>query len=190
MAFCKACGADVGGAAFCPKCGANQGAVQAAPAAAGSSESPTAGMEENVAGLLCYLPFVGWIIWIIFLLIDKRSFREVSCGPGIAFNICIRSVCWICVFDCRISYFSRWHNGDPYAAFPDRLLMRFSRRSSAFYVFWRWVFLMYKAYQHEKFKLPIIGNIVEKMVGQEFGASFSREPLRETGRLFFLGFLS
>jgi uncharacterized membrane protein len=28
-----------------------------------------------------------------------------------------------------------------------------------------WVFCMYKAYQHEKFKLPIIGNIVEKMIG-------------------------
>jgi uncharacterized membrane protein len=25
---------------------------------------------------------------------------------------------------------------------------------------------MYKAYNHEKFKLPIIGNMVEKMVGQ------------------------
>ena len=27
-----------------------------------------------------------------------------------------------------------------------------------------WVYCMYKAYQHEHFKLPIIGNIVEGMV--------------------------
>jgi uncharacterized membrane protein len=33
-------------------------------------------------------------------------------------------------------------------------------------VFAVWIFLMYKAYSHEKFKLPIIGNIVEKMVNK------------------------
>ncbi|HYK39692.1 MAG TPA: hypothetical protein VEU98_06680, partial [Candidatus Eremiobacteraceae bacterium] len=71
MAFCRACGTEVGGAAFCPKCGANQGAV-ATPSAPGSSDYPTAGIEENIAGLLCYLPFVGWVISIIFLLVDKR----------------------------------------------------------------------------------------------------------------------
>ena len=27
-----------------------------------------------------------------------------------------------------------------------------------------WVFVMYKAYQHEKYKLPIIGDLVEGMV--------------------------
>ncbi len=27
-----------------------------------------------------------------------------------------------------------------------------------------WIFVMYKAYQHEKFKLPIIGDLVEGMV--------------------------
>ena len=33
-------------------------------------------------------------------------------------------------------------------------------------VFAVWIFLMYKAYSHEKFKLPIIGDIVEKMVNK------------------------
>jgi uncharacterized membrane protein len=32
-------------------------------------------------------------------------------------------------------------------------------------VFVLWIFMMYKAYQHEKFKLPIIGDIAEKMAG-------------------------
>jgi uncharacterized membrane protein len=27
-----------------------------------------------------------------------------------------------------------------------------------------WIFVMYKAYSHEKYKLPIIGNLVEGMV--------------------------
>jgi len=29
-----------------------------------------------------------------------------------------------------------------------------------------WIFCMYKAFQHEKFKLPVIGDMVEKMIGQ------------------------
>src|SRR5271168_2030024 len=67
MAFCGACGAEVSGAAFCPKCGAAQGA--AAPAVA-SNAAPTEGLEENIAGLLCYA--FGWVSGLIFLLIDKR----------------------------------------------------------------------------------------------------------------------
>ena len=55
MAFCKACGQEIGAATFCPKCGASQGTA-AAPAAvpAAPAASPTEGLQENVAGLLCY----------------------------------------------------------------------------------------------------------------------------------------
>ena len=28
-----------------------------------------------------------------------------------------------------------------------------------------WIFLMYKAYNHEKFKLPVIGDLAEKQAG-------------------------
>src|ERR1017187_8106027 len=67
MAFCKSCGQEIGSANFCSKCGANQGA---ATPAGGSSASPTEGLAENVAGLLCYV--LGWLTGIIFFLIDKR----------------------------------------------------------------------------------------------------------------------
>jgi hypothetical protein len=69
MAFCKACGQEIGAATFCPKCGASQ---SAAVATSGLPAAPTEGIAENVAGLLCYL--VGWVTGIIFLLIDKRPF--------------------------------------------------------------------------------------------------------------------
>jgi uncharacterized membrane protein len=161
MAFCKACGADVGGAAFCPKCGANQGAVQAAPAAAGSSESPTAGLEENVAGLLCYLPFVGWIISIIFLLIDKRSFVKFHAGQCLALHLAW-FVCWFAF------WFVTLIVGFITAAllhFPIGFLMIFLSPVIVILFILAMIFCMYKAYQHEKFKLPIIGDMVEKMLG-------------------------
>src|SRR6202040_4420437 len=79
MAFCKACGTELGGAAFCPKCGASQtaSAVPMATAPGVSSE----GLAENVAGLLCYV--LGWLTGIIFILIDKRPFVRFHAAQSI-----------------------------------------------------------------------------------------------------------
>ena len=79
MAFCKACGQEIGTATFCPKCGANQSAA-AVPVAAPVA-SPTEGLQENVAGLLCYV--LGWVTGIIFLLIDKRPFVRFHAAQSI-----------------------------------------------------------------------------------------------------------
>src|SRR5262245_17948216 len=158
MAFCKACGQDIGDAAFCPKCGASQGT--AAPAAVGSSESPTAGIEENVAGLLCYL--FGWVSGLIFLLIDKRPFVRFHGAQAIAFNICLIPV-WIVYLIVNFIFIAIT------AAIHVPLLGLLTWvliPVIGIVIFATWVFLMYKAYEHEKFKLPIIGNIVEKMVNQ------------------------
>jgi len=158
MAFCKACGQDIGGAAFCPKCGANQGAVAPA-AAAGSSDSPTAGMEENIAGLLCYL--FGWISGLIFLLIDKRPFVKFHGAQAIALNIAF-FVVWIGFWIVTLvlgMITALMH-------FPIGFLMVFLFPVIVIGFIAIAIFCMYKAYQHEKFKVPIIGNIVEKMIGQ------------------------
>ncbi|HLK03570.1 MAG TPA: DUF4870 domain-containing protein [Candidatus Acidoferrum sp.] len=158
MAFCKACGQDIGGAAFCPKCGASQGAA-AAPAAAASSDSPTAGMEENVAGLLCYL--FGWISGLIFLLIDKRSFVRFHGAQAIALNIAF-VVVWIgfWIVTMILGFITALMH------FPIGFLMVFLLPVIVIGFIAVAIFCMYKAYQHEKFKLPIIGNMVEKMIGQ------------------------
>lgn len=64
MVYCPNCGAPVEGR-FCAKCGAAVG-----PAPAGGTVPPanvqSIGMDENIAGALCYIPIVG----LIFLLID------------------------------------------------------------------------------------------------------------------------
>jgi len=160
MAFCKTCGTELGGAAFCPKCGAGQGAAAAAPASVASSDSPTAGMDENVAGLLCYL--FGWISGLIFLLIDKRPFVKFHGAQAIAFNIALFPL-WIIYLIINFMFMAIT------AAIHVPLLGLLTWvliPVIGIVIFGTWVFLMYKAYQHEKFKLPIVGNIVEKMVGQ------------------------
>ena len=166
MAFCGSCGADAGGASFCPKCGAALGAV-AAPAGGGSAaatapvaDSPTAGMDENVAGLLCYIFW--WVSGLIFLLIDKRPFVKFHAAQDIAFNIAMAIIAfafWIVAFVITAITTAIFH-------FPIGFLTFLLWPVIGIAFFATWIFLMYKAYNHEKFKLPIIGDMVEKMVGQ------------------------
>ncbi|HUL14998.1 MAG TPA: DUF4870 domain-containing protein [Terriglobales bacterium] len=159
MAFCKACGQELGGAAFCPKCGAAQGA--AAPAAGGASAatttSGTEGMAENVAGLLCYL--FGWVSGLIFLLIDKRPFVKFHGAQSIALSLSF-FVVWVVFWFVTVvlGFITAMMH------FPIGFLMAFLFPVIIFAYFVIFIFCMYKAYQGEKFKLPIIGNLVEGMV--------------------------
>jgi uncharacterized membrane protein len=154
MAFCGACGAEVGGAAFCPKCGASQGAAVPGGAVAVAANS---GLEENVAGLLAYL--VGWITGLIFLLIDKRPFVKFHAAQSIALNIAF-VVVWLLFW--IVSFFLTVVTAALHFPVGFLSVFLFPVIMLAFLVIW--IFTMYKAYSHEKYKLPIIGNIVEGMV--------------------------
>jgi uncharacterized membrane protein len=153
MAFCKACGQDIGDAAFCPKCGAAQGTTPTpSPVSGIAAESPTAGIDENVAGLLCYL--FGWVSGLIFLLLDKRPSVKFHGAQSIAFNIVVIPV-WFVVW---IVVLILAHI--PVIGLLSGILVPLFGIA----VFGTWIFLMYRAYSNEKFKLPIIGDMVEKMV--------------------------
>lgn len=162
MAFCGSCGSETGGAAFCPKCGAAQGATAPAgggAAAAAPAAAATSGIEENVAGLLSYI--FGWLTGLIFLLIDKRPFVKFHAAQSIALNVAF-IVIWIAfwILTAILGVLSSliFH-------FPIGFLLAFLMPVIGIGFFILFIFCMVKAYQHEKFKVPIIGNMVEKMVG-------------------------
>jgi uncharacterized membrane protein len=166
MAFCKACGQDAGDASFCPKCGAAQGApaggaqsAAVAASATSAAEFPTAGIDENVAGLLCYIFW--WVSGLIFLLIDKRPFVRFHAAQDIAFNIVmaiVMFVFWIIVI--VLTFVTAFLH------IPIGILTVFLWPVVGFAFLGTWIFLMYKAYNHEMFKLPIIGDMVEKMLNK------------------------
>ena len=148
MAFCKSCGQDIGAASFCPKCGASQSAAAtpvAAPIAASSE-----GLAENVAGLLCYVPGIGWIIALVFFLIDKRPFVKFHAAQSLILSVSL------IVFYIALGIFMAILHVI-HIFFLGFLLYPFVGLG----VFLLLIFLMYKAYLNEKFKLPVIGDVAE-----------------------------
>ncbi len=152
MAFCKACGQEIGTATFCPKCGANQGAAvtpAAAPVAA-----PTEGLQENVAGALCYA--VGWVTGIIFLLIDKRPFVKFHAAQSIVVfgGLTVIRIGLIFMHGMMGGGMIGWG----FLGLVGMVIWLLG--------FVLWILLMVKAYQHELFKVPIAAPIAENIAGK------------------------
>jgi uncharacterized membrane protein len=151
MPFCKSCGQEIGSASFCPKCGANQGAT---PAPAGSA--PTEGLAENAAGALCYA--LGWLTGIIFLLIDKRPFVKFHAAQSIVVFGGLHIISIALGIFLGVSLFS----GGFHFFAPSVLLLHLINLAS----FILWIFLMIKAYQGERFKLPVVSDLAEGIAGK------------------------
>jgi len=152
MAFCANCGSQVEGR-FCAKCGA---AVGGDPGGGGGYAPPpaqvqAAGMTENVAAALCYL--LTWLTGILFLVLAPynqnktirfHAFQAIFFGVG-------WTVLWIAisVFTTALSLLGLF-----FISFLHLILLL------AFFVIWG--MLMYKAYNNQKWVLPIIGPLAEK----------------------------
>jgi uncharacterized membrane protein len=101
------------------------------------------GMDENVAGLLCYV--LGWVSGLVFFLIEKKNkfVRFHALQSIIVFGVLtLASIVlgWIPF----IGWVIAW-------------------------IIWvlaivLWILLMVKAYQGEKYKLPWAGNLAEKNI--------------------------
>jgi uncharacterized membrane protein len=153
MAFCSKCGSEVAaGAGFCPKCGA----AQSGGAVAQPAQSAQPAMAENVAAFLCYL--VGWVTGIIFFLIDKRPFVRFHAAQSIVvfgglhiLNIVI-----------GIAFGAGFMMMGGFGAFGMGWAL-YSLISLVAFILW--ILLMVKAYQHEKFEVPVAAGIAKSFAG-------------------------
>lgn len=101
------------------------------------------GINENVEALLCYL--VGWVTGIIFLILEKENkfvrFHAMQSLVTFAGLWVVSIVLW---FVPLLGLLAAFVIG------PLSLIL--------------WIILMVKAYQGEKFKLPVAGDIAEKQM--------------------------
>ena len=168
MAFCASCGAEVQGK-FCAKCGAASGAAAAGTAgppppgptytpgptaSAGASAGASSGIEENVAAALCYL--LGVLTGILFLVIEPYSRNRV-----IRFHAFQSIFVWIAaiVIGMVLSMISYVFVAIPFIGWLIYILLW---TVFSLGVLGLWLFLMYKAYNKERFVLPVIGAWAEK----------------------------
>jgi uncharacterized membrane protein len=144
MPFCKACGQEIGNANFCPKCGASQAAPVASPV---TTSSPTEGLQENVAGLLCYL--LGWLTGIIFLLIDKRPWVRFQAAQSIVVFGGLTVIRILLVF--------------LHLPFLGALFVLIGLLLGLLTLV-LWIVLMIKAFQHQTWRVPIAADIADSLV--------------------------
>jgi len=139
MAFCSGCGTAVpDGTTMCAACSAKA----PAPAAAAG------GMNENLAGALCYIPGAGPIIAIIFLLIEP--YNKIKFVRFNAFQALFLAVTWIALWVVLIIIpFIGWIL-IPFALLAFLILL---------------IVLFIKAYGGNIFKLPFIGEFAAKQAG-------------------------
>ena len=160
MAFCASCGSEVQGK-FCAKCGAPSGAAaagSAVPPPPGSTYTPapaaSAGIEENVAAALCYL--LGVLTGILFLVIEPYNRNRL-----IRFHAFQSIFTWIAaiVVGVVLSIISYVFVAIPFIGWLIYILLW---TIFSLGIFALWLFLMYKAYNRERFVLPVIGPLAEK----------------------------
>jgi uncharacterized membrane protein len=121
----------------------------------GQPQPAAAGMEENVASALCYL--LGLITGVVFLVLEpynKNRNVRFHAFQSIFFNL------GAIVFQIALSIiFAILRSILPYGAWF--ALTGLSLLVSLAF-FGAWIFLMYKAYNREFFKIPVIGDLAAK----------------------------
>ena len=168
MVFCSNCGSELQGR-FCAKCGAPASASQESPpppppppdyGSAGSPSTPPrlvpAGMEENVASALCYV--FGLLTGVLFLVLapynQNRTIRFH------AFQSIFLHIASIVVFIGLMIGIGILHLIPFLGTFLGLILYPVA----GFGFFILWLMLMYKAYNKERWVLPIVGELAEKQV--------------------------
>jgi uncharacterized membrane protein len=140
MAFCSACGAQIPeGSTSCPACAAKAG---------GAAQGATGGMTDNVAGMLAYVTIIPAIVFLVMEPYNKNRFIRFHSFQCIFFAVAW-TVIWIALSIVGMIPILGW----------------------ATLIIWPliglggliiWIILLLKAYQGQRFKLPIIGDMAEK----------------------------
>ena len=158
MAFCASCGTQMAdNAAFCPNCGKPAGQASGASASAAPAPGPSSGyaapaatsaapIEENIAGMLAYFTIIPAIIFLLIEPYNRNRFVRFH-----SFQ-CLFTCAALIVLHVGLSIVSY---ALPLVMFPIWGLLGLTELAL-------WVLLVIKAYQHQMFKLPIVGDMAEK----------------------------
>jgi len=123
-------------------------------------------LEENVAGLLCYVG--AWVTGILFFILEKENktvkFHAMqSILTFLPLTILTSVLSWV-GFSTTVTYTNTAWGSVPTGVSQPYLILGYLSWLFGVLFLIIWLVLMFKAYQGEKFKLPVIGDIAEKQV--------------------------
>ena len=159
MPHCTKCGAAMAdNGSFCPVCGASQAAAPVvhenpAPVSGGSTEPQ---MAENTAALLSYV--LGWVTGLIFYFIDKRPYVRFHAAQSI---VVFGGLNVITILLGMVFGMSLMAGG--MAGFSMGFAIYRIVDLAAFVL---WILLMIKAYQGQRFRVPIAADLADKFFGK------------------------
>jgi len=145
--FCPTCGTQLADGAACPKCAVAAGQSPSA----GVGAPAAAGLTDNMAGMLAYL-LIPAIAFLVIEPYNKRRFIRFHSFQCIFLAIALTAL--------SIVLGILWHI--PFLGWLVLVLL-WPLISLAELVLW--LFLLYKAYQGQMFKLPVIGDMAEQQAG-------------------------
>ena len=129
------------------------------------AEKTSMNLDENIASALCYL--LTWLTGIIFFFMEKtnktvRFHAMQSILTFLPLTILGYILGWIGAPKVSYGGYGYYGTGYSYSAGIPALMWA----SWAIYALTAilWLILVIKAYQGEKFKLPIVGDIAEKQI--------------------------
>jgi len=102
------------------------------------------GIEENIEALLCYV--LGWVTGIIFLALEREN-------KYVRFHAAQSLATFLPLFVIVIII-----SAIPFIGWIISLII-------SLLTLLLWLFLMFKAFQGEKYKLPVVGDFAEKQSG-------------------------
>lgn len=139
--FCSNCGNSMDDTAtFCSKCGAAAGG---GPPGTVATVPAASGLADNVAGMLAYFTIIPAIIFLVVAPYNQNRFIRFH-----AFQSLFFCIAWMVI------HYALWF------ALPYFLWALWSLIDLAGFVLW--LLLVIKAYQGQKWKVPVIGDIAEK----------------------------
>lgn len=139
---------------FCYQCGARQtGGMGAAPRGGKAGRSDLEGLSPRTASILCYAPWLGWIMSVVVLA--SQRFRGDSMTRFHAFQgLYLFAVHFLAnVFLPQMLDFTR--------------ATRFMASAVSLSLVGIGIFMMVKTSQGEVFRLPMIGDLAERSVAEQ-----------------------
>lgn len=159
MAFCPNCGSQVEGR-FCAKCGSPvdagatpTGGIAPPPAAPFAPSAP--GLEQNVASALCYL--LGVISGALFLVLEPYKNNK-----AIRFHAFQSIFLWVAAvgLSIAVSIVSAILGAISFVGFSTITRLLFDVVWLGLFIVW--IVAMYRAYNNQRWVIPVIGPLAEK----------------------------